>query len=81
MIVRAFQVRVIPLSDIKALLYKREQLELIENKADLAEDKRCVALHLLESGNCIPIRFDTQTDKTAFVEIVRDIKAGEGKAS
>ncbi|PFH33304.1 IMC sub-compartment protein ISP1 [Besnoitia besnoiti] len=69
------KVRVIPLSDIKALLHTHEQLQRVETKANLVDDECCVALHLLESGNCIPLRFENVVDKCCFVDLVKQIKA------
>ncbi|KYF41501.1 IMC sub-compartment protein ISP1 [Toxoplasma gondii ARI] len=69
------KVRVIPLSDIKALLHTRDQLQRVETKANLVDDESCVALHLLESGNCIPLRFDGVKDKTCFVDLLKKLKA------
>lgn len=70
------KVRIIPLSDVKALLYTRDQLQRVETKANLVGDQCCVALHLQESGNCIPLRFDSPADKSAFVELVKRVKTG-----
>ncbi|CBZ52845.1 hypothetical protein NCLIV_026340 [Neospora caninum Liverpool] len=69
------KVRVIPLSDVKALLHTRDQLQRVETKANLTDDDSCVALHLLESGNCIPLRFDSVREKTCFVELLKKLKA------
>ncbi|PHJ20456.1 imc sub-compartment protein isp1 [Cystoisospora suis] len=64
----------IPLSDVKALLYTKDQLQRVETRANLIDDENCVALHLLESGNCIPLRFETPKDKFCFVDLVKAIK-------
>lgn len=69
------KVRVIPLSDVKSLLYSREQLKRVETRANLVDDENCVALHLLESGNCIPIRFAEVMDKHVFVEMMKHLKS------
>ncbi|KAL8453919.1 hypothetical protein Emed_000630 [Eimeria media] len=69
------KVRVIPLSDVKSLLHTREQLKRVETRANLVDDENCVALHLLESGNCIPLRFTETPDKHIFVEMLRQLKA------
>ncbi|KAL8271817.1 hypothetical protein Esti_004207 [Eimeria stiedai] len=69
------KVRVIPLSDVKSLLHTREQLKRVETRANLVDDENCVALHLLESGNCIPLRFTEAPDKHIFVEMLRQLKA------
>ncbi|KAL8430155.1 hypothetical protein Efla_001819 [Eimeria flavescens] len=69
------KVRVIPLSDVKSLLSTRDQLKRVETRANLVDDENCVALHLLESGNCIPLRFEQAADKYVFVEMVKQLKA------
>ncbi|CDJ37658.1 Apicomplexan CP 15/60K like protein, related [Eimeria tenella] len=68
------KVRVIPLSDVKSLLHTRDQLKRVETKANLVDDENCVALHLIESGNCIPIRFEAVKDKHIFVEMMKQLK-------
>lgn len=65
----------IPLSDVKSLLHSRDQLKRVETRANLVDDENCVALHLLESGNCIPLRFAEAMDKHTFVEMMRKLKA------
>eukprot|EP00386_Alphamonas_edax_P010785 GDKI01034556.1.p2 GENE.GDKI01034556.1~~GDKI01034556.1.p2 ORF type:complete len:165 (-),score=41.09 GDKI01034556.1:22-516(-) len=68
------KVRLIPIRDIRGLLSGAEQLKRVETKAMLATDERCVAVHLEESGNCIPLKFSTADDKTYFIEVVKHIK-------
>ncbi|OEH79590.1 uncharacterized protein LOC34620032 [Cyclospora cayetanensis] len=69
------KVRVIPLSDVKALLHTADQLKRVETQADLVGDSNCVALHLLESGNCIPLRFEEARQKHSFVEMLKQLKS------
>lgn len=66
-------VREIPLRDLKAILHGKDQLRRVETKAPLTEDANCVALHMV-TGNCIPIRFEIQDDKNAFIELIRKLK-------
>eukprot|EP00382_Lankesteria_abbotti_P005256 CAMPEP_0113848056 /NCGR_PEP_ID=MMETSP0372-20130328/2237_1 /TAXON_ID=340204 /ORGANISM="Lankesteria abbotti" /LENGTH=165 /DNA_ID=CAMNT_0000817441 /DNA_START=260 /DNA_END=757 /DNA_ORIENTATION=+ /assembly_acc=CAM_ASM_000359 len=66
-------VRLIQLSDLKAILHGRDQLKRVETKASLIDDPNCVALHMV-TGNCIPVRFEVLEDKIAFVELIRRIK-------
>eukprot|EP00920_Eleutheroschizon_duboscqi_P012391 GHVT01029552.1.p1 GENE.GHVT01029552.1~~GHVT01029552.1.p1 ORF type:complete len:151 (+),score=25.27 GHVT01029552.1:469-921(+) len=66
----ADKVRTIPLSDIRDVLSTEEQLRRVETRANLVDDLNCVGLHLNESGNCIPIRFDAHQDKLAFVQML-----------
>lgn len=65
--------RVIPLTELKATLHGRDQLRRVETKANLVDDPNCVALHMM-TGNCIPIRFDENSDKNAFIETIKRIK-------
>ncbi|KAF8822570.1 IMC sub-compartment protein ISP1 [Cardiosporidium cionae] len=69
------KVRVIPISDIRQLLETKEQLWRVETKANLIEDPKCIALHLAESGNCIPIRFDSDGEKQNFASIIHAMKS------
>lgn len=64
----------IPLSDVKSLLHTRDQLKRVETRANLVDDENCVALHLLESGNCIPLRFAEPKNKHVFVEMMKHLK-------
>eukprot|EP00922_Rhytidocystis_sp_ex-Travisia-forbesii_P026475 GHVS01038756.1.p1 GENE.GHVS01038756.1~~GHVS01038756.1.p1 ORF type:complete len:181 (-),score=33.51 GHVS01038756.1:694-1236(-) len=68
------KVRVIPVADIKSLLSTREQLKRVETKADLTDDPNCVAMHLAESGNCIPIRFGKTESKLLFLQFIKKIQ-------
>eukprot|EP00922_Rhytidocystis_sp_ex-Travisia-forbesii_P001764 GHVS01002493.1.p1 GENE.GHVS01002493.1~~GHVS01002493.1.p1 ORF type:complete len:182 (+),score=39.83 GHVS01002493.1:199-744(+) len=68
------KVRVIPISDIKSLLSTREQLKRVETKADLTDDPNCVAMHLAESGNCIPIRFAQSESKLLFLQFIKKVQ-------
>lgn len=66
--------RVIPFSELKAILYGRDQLKRVETKANLIEDPQCVALHMV-TGNCIPMRFDTIDAKDCFVAMLKKLRA------
>eukprot|EP01068_Selenidium_serpulae_P018369 Selendium_serpulae@DN6452_c0_g3_i1.p1 len=66
--------RLIPFSELKAILYGKDQLKRVETKANLIEDPQCVALHMV-TGNCIPMRFDTVKGKECFVTMLKKLRA------
>ncbi|SCM23010.1 inner membrane complex sub-compartment protein 1, putative [Plasmodium chabaudi chabaudi] len=68
------KVRMINFSDIRSLLYGEEQLKRVETQANLISGNCCLALHLDDSGNCIPIKFEAMKDKNLFIYIMRDYK-------
>ncbi|KOB63390.1 hypothetical protein PFHG_05138 [Plasmodium falciparum HB3] len=73
-IVVLLQVRMINFSDIRSLLYGEEQLKRVETQANLINDNCCLALHLDDSGNCIPIKFGSVKEKNLFIFIMKDYK-------
>lgn len=64
--------RVIDLDDVQRVMYKKSDLQRVENHAALTEDDRCCAI-LLRSLSCIGLRFPTPSDVLAFVETIHDI--------
>ncbi|VWU50997.1 inner membrane complex sub-compartment protein 1 [Hepatocystis sp. ex Piliocolobus tephrosceles] len=68
------KVRMINFIDIRSLLYGEEQLKRVETQANLVSDNCCLALHLNDSGNCIPIKFGTVKEKNLFIYIMKDYK-------
>ena len=61
--------REVPYEHIKRLLSTDRDLRRVETKADI-QSPEVVAVQLL-SSTCIPMRFDTKTDKEIFKELVR----------
>eukprot|EP00922_Rhytidocystis_sp_ex-Travisia-forbesii_P070908 GHVS01105842.1.p1 GENE.GHVS01105842.1~~GHVS01105842.1.p1 ORF type:complete len:799 (+),score=85.68 GHVS01105842.1:421-2817(+) len=68
------KVRILNVSDIQNLLYGRRELRKVETKANIKNDNCCVALHLVGSGNCIPLHFETQQRAMMFVDIIQHLK-------
>lgn len=66
--------RMIHFSDIRTVLHGEEQLKRVETQANLIKDNCCLALHLDESGNCIPIKFETVKDKNLFIYLMKEYK-------
>lgn len=66
--------RNIPLSDVKSVLHTPEQLKRVETAAGILENDPCAAIHLAQSGNCIPLFFSSMEIKNAFVQLVADRK-------
>lgn len=66
--------RLISFDDIRAVLCGEEQLKRVETQANLIKDNCCLALHLDESGNCIPIKFESVKDKNLFIHIMNQFK-------
>lgn len=67
--------RNIPLADVKSVLHTMEQLKRVETAAGILESDPCAAIHLIQSGNCIPLFFRTMAEKDLFVQLVVDEKA------
>lgn len=66
--------RLISFNDIRTVLCGEEQLKRVETQANLTKDNCCLALHLDESGNCIPIKFETVKDKNLFIYLMKQYK-------
>ncbi|EEA06794.1 uncharacterized protein CMU_014700 [Cryptosporidium muris RN66] len=66
--------RNIPMSDIHQLLHTKEELARVESSAGINDSDNCVAIHLRESGNCIPLFFKTSQDKDKFTKIALRFK-------
>eukprot|EP00922_Rhytidocystis_sp_ex-Travisia-forbesii_P070907 GHVS01105841.1.p1 GENE.GHVS01105841.1~~GHVS01105841.1.p1 ORF type:complete len:731 (+),score=107.57 GHVS01105841.1:437-2629(+) len=75
------KVRILNVSDIQNLLYGRRELRKVETKANIKNDKCCVALHLVGSGNCIPLHFETPERAMMFVDIVQHLKLTNNTAA
>eukprot|EP01068_Selenidium_serpulae_P018363 Selendium_serpulae@DN6452_c0_g1_i2.p1 len=67
--------RNIPLADVKSVLHTMDQLKRVETAAGILEGDPCAAIHLAQSGNCIPLFFRTVAEKDFFVELVAGYKA------
>eukprot|EP00922_Rhytidocystis_sp_ex-Travisia-forbesii_P070904 GHVS01105837.1.p1 GENE.GHVS01105837.1~~GHVS01105837.1.p1 ORF type:complete len:825 (+),score=94.22 GHVS01105837.1:415-2889(+) len=75
------KVRIINVSDIQNLLYGRRELRKVETDANIKNDSCCVALHLVDSGNCIPLHFETQQRAMMFVDIIQHLKLTNNTAT
>lgn len=72
------KLRILNVSDIQNLLYGKKELRKVETKADIKNDLCCVALHLVGTGNCIPLHFETQHETMMFVDLVQRVKLTTG---
>lgn len=68
------KVRAIGIRDIKAVLHTPTELKRVETSAGISESDSCAAIHLLGSGNCIPLFFNSKQDKDLFVEVLREMQ-------
>ncbi|CUV07442.1 CP15/60 sporozoite 60K protein [Cryptosporidium parvum] len=66
--------RNIALDEIHQLLYSKEELSRVESSAGISDSDNCVAIHLKESGNCIPLFFNNSQDKERFVATANKFK-------
>eukprot|EP01069_Polyplicarium_translucidae_P005787 Polyplicarium_translucidae@DN2853_c0_g1_i1.p1 len=64
--------REITASQIKKVLFTREQLKKIETKANLVDDNNCCGL-LMTTGTCITLRFDQLKDNHVFIATMQQI--------
>lgn len=64
--------RVVDLEDIQRVMFKKADLQRVENHTALAEDDHCCAI-LLKSFSCIGLRFSTTSDMHSFVETIHDL--------
>eukprot|EP00920_Eleutheroschizon_duboscqi_P003902 GHVT01009061.1.p1 GENE.GHVT01009061.1~~GHVT01009061.1.p1 ORF type:complete len:155 (+),score=27.94 GHVT01009061.1:500-964(+) len=64
------KVRTIALVNIKSLLHTPQQLQRVDYSAGISGADHCVAVHILETGNCIPLFFHDEDSKSYFVAVV-----------
>ncbi|CBZ50753.1 unnamed protein product [Neospora caninum Liverpool] len=66
--------RVVKLSGIRNILYTAEQLRRVDCSAGISKNDFCVALHLVTSGNCIPLFFSNPEDRDCFVLVLQELR-------
>ncbi|KAH7648301.1 CP15 60 sporozoite 60K [Cryptosporidium bovis] len=69
--------RNIGIDEIHQLLYSKEELSRVESSAGISDSDNCVAIHLKESGNCIPLFFKNQQDKERFIATASKYRPNE----
>lgn len=69
--------RNIGIDEIHQLLYSKEELSRVESSAGISDSDNCVAIHLKESGNCIPLFFKSQQDKERFIATANKYRPNE----
>ncbi|KAJ1610184.1 apicomplexan CP 15/60K like protein [Cryptosporidium canis] len=62
------KVKAVPWSNIKEVFTKKNELKMVNTKVPLFKDPALiVALHLKDTGNCIPLRFNSKQCKEEFL--------------
>ncbi|KAH8738952.1 apicomplexan CP 15/60K like protein [Cryptosporidium ryanae] len=63
------KVKAVPWKNIKDVFATKEKLKLVNTRISLSKDPTLiVALQLVDTGNCIPLRFGSKEDKREFIE-------------
>ncbi|PFH32282.1 IMC sub-compartment protein ISP2 [Besnoitia besnoiti] len=66
--------RMVKLSEIRNILYTPEQLKRVDCSAGISKSDYCVALHLIASGNCIPLFFADAAGRDCFVIVLEKLR-------
>lgn len=62
------KVKAVPWSNIKEIFTTRNELKMVNTRAPIFKDQALiVALHLRDTGNCIPLKFDSKKNKEEFL--------------
>lgn len=67
------KVKAVPWSNIKEVFTKKSELRMVNTKVPLFKDPTLiVALHLKDTGNCIPLKFNSKENKEKFLNFANE---------
>ncbi|KAH7647399.1 apicomplexan CP 15 60K like [Cryptosporidium bovis] len=68
------KIKAVPWKNIKEVFTTKEKLKLVNTKTLLSKDHTLVvALQLMDTGNCIPLKFSSREDRREFIEFSKSV--------